>query len=121
MKIALRTMKPYIHNKNSTLQFGKGSKCTLRVQFCFVICTVCLVTVHCTALQPIALPVTYADSTPYSFTKIASKLRLEPCNKGQPSQLKVICLSESYQILRLTVSDANINRLSGSFIHLCTF
>jgi len=51
MKIASRTMEPYAHNKNSTLQFGKGNKRTLRVQFCFAICTVYLVTVYRVAIN----------------------------------------------------------------------
>lgn len=63
MKIALRTMELYIHNKNSTLRFGKGNKCTLRVQFCFVNCTVCLVTVHCVAVNSSATRSSASDLT----------------------------------------------------------
>lgn len=71
-----------------------------------------------TSLQPIALPVTYTDSTPYSSTQITSKPRPEPLSKRRQSQLKVTCLSESNQILHLTVSAANINRLCGFFFFL---
>jgi len=77
-----------------------------------------------TSLQPIALPVTYTDSTPYSSTQITSKPQPEPLSKRRQSQLKVTCLSESNQILHLTVSAANINRLCGFFFfffHLSTF
>lgn len=60
MKIALKTMEPYGHHKNETLQFGWGNKSTLRVQFCFIICIVCLVMVYCIAIN---------SSAPHSYAR----------------------------------------------------